>query len=125
MSTASHSLQKLLAGENLAEAEAADLMRSLADETLPPAVAAGVLVALRAKGETPTVRGFRRRPRELALPFPLPADLHSADSVGTGGDSSGSFNLSTGTGLLAAACGVPVVSMATVRCPSKSGSADV
>lgn len=126
MSTAAACLQKLLTGGNLAEAEAAALMRDLADESLPPAVAAGVLVALRAKGETPDeVRGFATAMRDLAVPFPLPADLQAADTVGTGGDSSGSFNLSTGTGLLAAACGVPVVKHGNRSVSSKSGSADV
>lgn len=124
--TAAHSLGRLLNREDLQEHEAGALMRSLADESLPPALAAGVLVALRAKGETAAeVRGFATAMRGLARPFELPEGLEAADTVGTGGDASGSFNLSTGTGLLAAACGLPVVKHGNRSVSSRSGSADV
>jgi anthranilate phosphoribosyltransferase len=63
--------------------------------------------------------------RELALPFRRQANLPVADSVGTGGDGSGSFNLSTGAALLAAACGVPIVKHGNRSVSSRCGSADV
>ncbi len=119
-------LDALLHGRDLEEADAAALLRGLAEDAFAPAMAGALLAALRAKGESAAeVRGFARAMRELARPLPLPAGLGAADVVGTGGDRSGSFNLSTGTGLLAAACGVPVVKHGNRSVSSKSGSADV
>ncbi len=119
-------LERLLEGSDLAESDAADLMQTLTDEQLPPAMAGALLAALRAKGETAAeLRGFAQRMFELARRVELPADLPAADSVGTGGDGSGSFNLSTGTALLAAACGVPMIKHGNRSVSSKSGSADV
>ena len=119
-------LNRLLENEDLAEAEAADLMRLLTDEALPQAMSAALLIALRVKGETADeVRGFATAMRELALPTPLPDGLQAVDIVGTGGDGSGSVNISTGTALLAAACGLPVVKHGNRSVSSKSGSADV
>jgi anthranilate phosphoribosyltransferase len=123
---AQETLNRLLAGEDLAEIEAADLMRLLTDEALPPAMSAALLISLRIKGETPDeVRGFATAMRELARPVALPGDLKAVDIVGTGGDGSGSVNISTGTALLAAACGLPVVKHGNRSVSSKSGSADV
>ena len=119
-------LERLLDGESVSEAEAGELMRTLAAGTLEPAQAGALLAALRAKGETPEeIRGFANAMRDLARPFARPDDLPAADSVGTGGDASGSFNLSTGAALLAAACGVPMVKHGNRSVSSKSGSADV
>ena len=128
---AKETLNRLLAGEDLAEIEAADLMRLLTDETLPQAMSAALLIALRVKGETADeVRGFATAMRELARPVDLSVDskagdLKAVDIVGTGGDGSGSVNISTGTALLAAACGLPVVKHGNRSVSSRSGSADV
>jgi len=119
-------LKRLLANEDLAEAEAADLMRLLADEEGSQAMSAALLIALRIKGETPDeVRGFATAMRELARTMELPGGLQAVDIVGTGGDGSGSVNISTGTALLAAACGLPVVKHGNRSVSSKSGSSDV
>jgi anthranilate phosphoribosyltransferase len=119
-------LEQLLNGKALTEAQAGDLMRRLAEGNLAPALAGALLAALRAKGENADeLRGFATAMRELALPFRRPANLPVADSVGTGGDGSGSFNLSTGAALLAAACGVPMVKHGNRSVSSQSGSADV
>ena len=84
-----------------------------------------MLAALRAKGETADeIRGFARAMRELALRPAIPPGAY-VDIVGTGGDGSGSLNLSTGASLLAAACGLPVVKHGNRSVSSKSGSADV
>ncbi len=73
-------------------------------------MAGALLAALIAKGVTAEeVRGFAGAMRALARKPDLPAVPDAIDIVGTGGDSSGSFNLSTGAALLAAACGLPVV----------------
>jgi len=119
-------LEQLLDRIDLSEADAAALMRTLADESLPPAMAAALLVTLRAKGETAAeVRGFATAMRALARRCELPPGLAAADIVGTGGDGSGSLNLSTGSALVAAACGLPVVKHGNRSVSSKSGSADV
>lgn len=119
-------LEQLLAGDDLSESQAADLMRALTDHEMAPAMSAALLVALRAKGETAAeVRGFAKAMRGLARPFELPADCMAVDMVGTGGDGSGSLNLSTGASLVAAACGLPIVKHGNRSVSSRSGSADV
>ena len=119
-------LERLLRRENLGVAEAAGLLRSLAEENFPPAAAGALLAALRAKGETAEeLRGFAEAMRALARPVALPSGMPATDVVGTGGDGSGSFNISTGAALLAAACGVPVVKHGNRAVSSRSGSADV
>ncbi|MDH3978607.1 MAG: anthranilate phosphoribosyltransferase, partial [Gammaproteobacteria bacterium] len=119
-------LEQLLGGSHLSEAQAADLMRMLAEGAVEPARAGALLATLRALGETPEeIRGFANQMRQLARPFKRDADLPACDSVGTGGDGSGSFNISTGAALLAAACGVPMIKHGNRSVSSKSGSADV
>jgi anthranilate phosphoribosyltransferase len=119
-------LERLLSRDDLTEAEAGDLMRALADEELPQAMSAALLIALRAKGETAEeVRGFAIAMRQLAKDTTIPDGMIAADIVGTGGDGSGSLNISTGTALLTAACGVPVIKHGNRSVSSKSGSADV
>jgi anthranilate phosphoribosyltransferase len=119
-------LNRLLDGGSLTEAEASELMHALAAEEIPAAQAGALLAALRAKGETADeIRGFATAMRELALKPAIPDGAPTVDSVGTGGDGSGSFNLSTGAGLLAAACGVRVVKHGNRSISSRSGSADM
>jgi anthranilate phosphoribosyltransferase len=119
-------LEHLLSGQNLAEGDAGDLMRALTSADMSPALAGAFLAALRAKGVTaPELRGFARAMRALARRPDIREAPHAIDIVGTGGDSSGSFNLSTGAALLTAACGVDVVKHGNRSVSSKSGSADV
>jgi len=119
-------LERLLDGEALGEDEAAALLRTLAAGEVDPALAGALLAALRAKGETAAeVRGFALAMRELARRPRLPAGRPAVDVVGTGGDGSGSLNLSTGAALLAAACGERVVKHGNRSVSSRSGSADV
>jgi anthranilate phosphoribosyltransferase len=118
-------LDRLLGGESLDEAEAAGLLKVMGSGELAPALAGGLLVALRQKGETANeIRGFARGMRELAL-RPRIAPGPYVDIVGTGGDGSHSLNLSTGSALLAAACGLPVVKHGNRSVSSRCGSADV
>ena len=119
-------LDSLLNGEALTEAVAAELMRELASGDMAPALAGALLAALRAKGETADeIRGFATAMRELALHPAIPDGAPTVDTVGTGGDGSGSLNLSTGAGLLAAAAGARVVKHGNRSISSKSGSADL
>ena len=119
-------LDRLLDGESLAEAQAYELMHKLAEGELPSALAGALLAGLRAKGETADeIRGFATAMRELAVHPEIPEGAPTVDTVGTGGDGSGSLNLSTGTGLLAAACGSRVVKHGNRSVSSRSGSADM
>jgi len=119
-------LERVLAGSDLSEAESAWVMRSMANDELPAALSGGLLIALRCKGEVASeIRGFAQAMRELARSPDIPAGGDYVDIVGTGGDSSGSLNLSTGSALLAAACGAQVVKHGNRSISSRSGSADV
>ena len=119
-------LEQLLERRNLSEAEAAALLRQLTAPDLAPAMAGALLAALRAKGVTADeVRGFAGAMRALALKPALPEGIDALDIVGTGGDGSGSLNLSTGAALLAAACGLPIVKHGNRSISSRSGSADL
>src|SRR5438309_2507251 len=100
-------LNRLIAGESMSAPEAAELMGQMMDDELTPVQLAGVLVALRAKGETSDeVVGFARTMRERARHLEIARPL--ADTCGTGGDFSGTFNISTAAALIVSACGQPV-----------------
>ncbi len=119
-------LDRLLDGQDLDEDEAYKLMNRLAVGDMPPALAGALLAGLRAKGETPAeIRGFATAMRELSVDPQIPDGKPTVDTVGTGGDGSGSLNLSTGTGLLAAAAGSRVVKHGNRSVSSRSGSADM
>jgi anthranilate phosphoribosyltransferase len=119
-------LDSLLDGKSLSEQQANALMHKLAEGDMPSALAGALLAGLRAKGETPEeIRGFATAMRDLAVHPTIPDGPPTVDTVGTGGDGSGSLNLSTGTGLLAAACGARVVKHGNRSVSSRSGSADM
>ena len=119
-------LQQLLERRDLSQRQAEGLLAHLTDPQLPPAMAGALLAALSAKGlVAEEVRGLAQAMRRLARRPELPPDLRAIDIVGTGGDASGSFNISTGTALLTAACGVPVVKHGNRSVSSRCGSADV
>lgn len=119
-------LARLLEREHLEQEQAADLLRALTEPGLSPALVAAVLTALRMKGETAAeIRGFATAMRELAIDPGLAPGAPTVDCVGTGGDGSGSVNISTGAALLAAACGLRVVKHGNRAVSSRSGSADV
>lgn len=121
-------LERVLERGDLTETEAADTLHALTDPVFPPALAGALLAALRSKGVVADeLRGFARAMRELARrPAVDPAlQARAIDIVGTGGDASGSVNISTGTSLLVAACGLPVIKHGNRSISSRSGSADV
>jgi len=119
-------LERLLERQNLTEVAAGELLVALTDSVLEPALAGALLAALRAKGVTADeVRGFAQSMRRLARRPSLPPGGPSIDIVGTGGDASGSFNLSTGASLLVAAMGLRVVKHGNRSISSRSGSADL
>lgn len=117
-------LSALLDGENLSINEASWAMKEVMKGEATPAQLAGFLVALRAKGETvDEIVGFRDAILENSLP--LAVDPMALDIVGTGGDRSGTVNVSTMASVVAAASGVPVVKHGNRAASSKSGSSDV
>lgn len=126
MSPLRKSLERLLDARDLAESEAEALVVELTRADAPPAVAGAVLAALRVKGVVADeVRGLARGMRHLARRPRMPPGVRAIDVVGTGGDGSGSLNISTGTALLTAACGIPVVKHGNRSISSRAGSADV
>jgi anthranilate phosphoribosyltransferase len=119
-------LDRLLDRGDLTQQESAELLRALTAEDLAPALAGALLAALRAKGITANeLRGFAGMMRTLARRPDLPTPPDAVDIVGTGGDRSGSLNLSTGAALLSAACGIPVIKHGNRSVSSRAGSADV
>ena len=119
-------LETLLGHGNLSEQDSFELLVALTDPEMAPPMAGALLAALRSKGVcADEVRGFARGMRSLARHPRIAAGAPVADVVGTGGDGSHTFNLSTGTALLAAAAGVRIVKHGNRSVSSRSGSADV
>ncbi|HQZ17704.1 MAG TPA: anthranilate phosphoribosyltransferase [Vicinamibacteria bacterium] len=109
----------------LSESDAREAALALMSGDVPPAQAGGLLSALRVRGENGgEILGFARALREHAAPFALPA-LGLIDTCGTGGDSLGTFNVSTLAGIVAAACGARVAKHGNRAVSSRCGSADL
>ncbi len=118
-------LERVLAGTHLTEEESESMLHAMGTGELPAPLAGGLLAALRAKGEVAAeIRGAARAMRDLAVSPDIPSGGAFVDVVGTGGDGSASLNLSTGSALLAAACGAQVVKHGNRSISSRSGSAD-
>src|SRR5881409_4187585 len=118
-------LPKLLSGEDLPTEDSEHLFERLVLGKLEPAEIAGMLIALRMKGETAEeMIGAARALSAAALPFERPDYLY-ADCCGTGGDGSGLINVSTATAFVAAACGLPIAKHGNRSVSSRCGSADV
>jgi anthranilate phosphoribosyltransferase len=118
-------LAKLYAGQDLAEAEAETLFTELVAGRLAEPQIAAMLIALRLKGEAaPELIGAARALRAADEPFARP-DYLFADTCGTGGDASGTINVSTAVAFVAAACGLPIAKHGNRSVTSRCGSADV
>jgi len=118
-------LQKVVAGEHLAEHEAESAMEIIMDGKATPAQIAALLTALRFKGETEDeVTGFARVMRRRATPVPYSHPL-VIDTCGTGGDGCHTFNISTTVALVLAGAGLKVAKHGNRSVSSKCGSADV
>ncbi len=119
------SLERLLAGRDLTREQAGELMTLMIGGETPPATTAALLTALRMKGETTDeLAGLAAAMREAAVAVP-PLPAGAVDTCGTGGDGSGTFNISTAAALVVAGCGVPVAKHGNRSVSSRSGSADV
>jgi anthranilate phosphoribosyltransferase len=118
-------IEKVVRHEDLTEAEASAVMREVLEGRAVPAALAGLLSALAMKGERPAeIVGFARVMREHAVKLSAPAG-EVFDTCGTGGDRSGTFNISSAAALVVAACGVRVAKHGNRAASSKCGSADV
>jgi anthranilate phosphoribosyltransferase len=121
-----HQLDELLDRRSLSTDEARMLLVALTDPDVPLPLAGALLAAIRAKGVTPEeLRGYALGMRSLARQPGFGVGIDAVDIVGTGGDRSGSFNLSTGASLLTAAAGLAVIKHGNRSVSSKAGSADV
>jgi anthranilate phosphoribosyltransferase len=111
-------------GRTLTIDEAHAVMGSVMDGGTTPALLAALLVALRMRGETvDELAGFAMAMRERVLRVDAPDG--AVDTCGTGGDGSGTFNISTTAALVVASAGVPVAKHGNRAVTSRSGSADV
>ena len=117
-------ITKLMAGESLAEEQASAAMIEIMEGAATPAQIAGFVVALRSKGETvDEVAGLVRTMRSYAKTVEVEGEL--LDTCGTGGDRTGTFNVSTAAALVCAGAGAKVAKHGNRAASSRCGSADV
>ena len=117
-------LSKVGQGRSLDESEAERAFDMIMSGDATPSQMGGFLMALRVRGETvDEIAGAARIMRAKAVPIAAPPG--AIDTCGTGGDASGSFNVSTASALVVAGCGVPVAKHGNRALSSQSGSADV
>ena len=115
---------KVATGATLSRDEAASAFDSMMSGEATPSQMGGLLMALRVRGETvEEITGAVSAMRAKMLRVEAPPD--AIDVVGTGGDASGSFNISTCAALIVAGAGVPVAKHGNRALSSKSGAADV
>src|ERR687893_3304760 len=117
-------LAKVATGASLSREEARDAFDDLLSGEVTPAQGGAFLMALRVRGEAldeivGAVSAMRGRMTTVNAPE------NAVDIVGTGGDHSGSYNISTLAAIIVAACGVPVAKHGNRAASSKSGTADV
>jgi anthranilate phosphoribosyltransferase len=117
-------LAALLRGEHLDEDRAARVLDTIMRGEAEPAQIAGLLVALRAKGEEASeIAGFVRAMMTHAAPIDVQGPL--LDTCGTGGDGAGTFNVSTVTAIVVAAAGIRVAKHGNRAASGTCGSADL
>jgi anthranilate phosphoribosyltransferase len=118
-------IEKCLSGEHLTVAEASNALDTIMTGQDTDSQIAGLLIALRAKGETvDELVGFARTMRERAVKVSI-EDSDAIDMCGTGGDGTGTFNISTVASFVVAGAGVTVAKHGNRSVSSLSGSADV
>lgn len=123
MSTFKDLIAKVADGNALNPAEAREAFEVILSGSATPSQLGGFLMALRVRGETiAEVTGAVATMRSKMVPVKAPAN--AMDIVGTGGDNSGSYNISTCTAIVVAGCGVPVAKHGNRSLSSKSGAAE-
>ncbi len=117
-------IAKVAEGQSLSREEARKAFDIIMSGQATPAQIGAFLMALRVRGETvEEISGAVEVMREKMLPVEAPAE--AIDIVGTGGDASGSYNISTASAFVVAGCGVPVAKHGNRALSSRSGAADV
>ncbi len=121
---------KVVVGKNLAEQEMIGVMNEIMSGEATPAQIGAFITGLRMKGETideivGAVRVMREKATFVDCGVDMGADEVLMDIVGTGGDGSGTFNVSTTTAFVVAAAGIPVAKHGNRAISSSCGSADV
>jgi anthranilate phosphoribosyltransferase len=117
-------LARVAAGQRLSEAEAEAAFEIIMSGDATPSQMGGLLMGMRVRGESvDEITGAARIMRSKAVAIKAPPG--TIDTCGTGGDGSGTFNVSTATALVLAGAGVPVAKHGNRALSSRSGSADV
>ncbi|HIH43866.1 MAG TPA: anthranilate phosphoribosyltransferase [Candidatus Methanoperedenaceae archaeon] len=118
-------IQKISARQSLDEKEAEDAITRIFRDATDAQIGA-FLMGLKMKGETPEeIAGFARGMKKAAKTISPVVKGTLVDTCGTGGDATGTINVSTASAIVAAAAGVPVAKHGNYSITSKSGSADV
>ncbi|SRR5579875_274442 len=125
MDTARQAFEAVLRGRSLSADEAETVIGEILDDVVPDVLVAGLLVALKMKGETALeLTGGTRAMRQRARPLDL-GNSPLLDTAGTGGDGACTFNISTGAALVAAAAGIRVAKHGNRAVSGHVGAADV
>lgn len=118
-------IKAVIGRQDLSRQDMTEVMRQIMTGEATPAQIGGFLVGLRMKGESvDEITAAATVMRELATHVEVSCD-HLVDTCGTGGDASGSFNISTASAMVTAAAGAHVAKHGNRSVSSKSGSADV
>lgn len=116
-------LNNLIQKQDLTKEESQEFLTEVMNGEISPVQVGAFLTALRMKGETPNeIIGFIEAMRKQMIPVSVDDAI---DVCGTGGDGSGTFNISTATAFVVAGCGVAVAKHGNRAASSKCGSADV
>lgn len=124
MSRIGEALEQLALGRDLPEALVSDIMNDLLEGSLTPVQIGGLLFGLRMKGESAEeIAAFAKSLRSISRQILAPEG--AVDTCGTGGDGTGTFNISTTAAFVVAGAGVPVAKHGNRFASGKCGSADV
>ena len=119
-----HLISKLMKGESLTEEASSEAMTEIMEGAATPAQIAGFVVALRSKGESvDEIAGMVRTMRSYGEKVDVDGEL--LDTCGTGGDRTGTFNVSTAAAIVCAGAGAKVAKHGNRAASSRCGSADV
>ena len=118
-------LEKISAGQHLSFQESGEVLRSMMQGSWEASQIRSLLTAMHGKGETAEeLAGFATVMRDAALAVPVNG-IDTMDTCGTGGDRKGSFNISTLSAFVLAACGIPIAKHGNRAASSECGSADL